>query len=99
MVALYPAPGHGSDVGFFGLLLFSPVFAILAVAVRFSSAGPMIFRQQRVGRMGQLFTIYKFRTMEAQPQPKGLSVTRHGDRRVTAVVVFCAATSWTSFHN
>src|ERR1700722_4226872 len=70
-------------LAFFGLLLFSPVFGILAIAVRFSSSGPIIFRQQRVGRLGQLFTIYKFRTMEAQPQPKGLSVTRHGDRRIT----------------
>jgi lipopolysaccharide/colanic/teichoic acid biosynthesis glycosyltransferase len=69
----------------FGLLLFLPVFGILAIAVRLSSSGPVIFRQQRVGRMGQLFTIYKFRTMEAQPQPKGLSVTRHGDRRITGV--------------
>jgi lipopolysaccharide/colanic/teichoic acid biosynthesis glycosyltransferase len=72
-------------LAFFGLMCFSPVFAVLAVAVRLSSPGPIIFRQQRVGRMGQLFTIYKFRTMEDQPQPKGLSVTRHGDRRVTAV--------------
>ena len=72
-------------LAFFGVLLFSPVFAVLAIAVRLSSPGPIIFRQQRVGRMGELFTIYKFRTMEAQPQPKGLSVTRHGDRRVTSV--------------
>jgi lipopolysaccharide/colanic/teichoic acid biosynthesis glycosyltransferase len=72
-------------LAFFGLIFFSPVFGVLAIAVRLSSPGPVIFRQQRVGRMGQLFTIYKFRTMEDQPQPKGLSVTRHGDRRVTAV--------------
>jgi lipopolysaccharide/colanic/teichoic acid biosynthesis glycosyltransferase len=72
-------------LAFFGVIVFSPVFAVLAVAVRLSSPGPIIFRQQRVGRMGQLFTIYKFRTMEAQLQQKGLSVTRHGDRRVTAI--------------
>lgn len=68
-----------------GLVLFSPVFAVLAIAVRLSSPGPVIFRQQRVGRMGQLFTIYKFRTMEARRHHKGLSVTRHGDRRITTV--------------
>lgn len=66
-----------------GLLFFTPVLCVLAVAVWFSSPGPVIFRQQRVGRMGQLFTIYKFRTMDAWPQQKGLSVTRHGDRRIT----------------
>jgi lipopolysaccharide/colanic/teichoic acid biosynthesis glycosyltransferase len=68
-----------------GLLFFSPLFAALAIAVRFSSPGPVIFRQQRVGRMGQLFTIYKFRTMETQHQHRGLSVTRHGDRRITSL--------------
>jgi lipopolysaccharide/colanic/teichoic acid biosynthesis glycosyltransferase len=77
--------GMDFTLALFGLLLFSPVFGILAIAVRLSSAGPIIFRQQRVGRLGELFTIYKFRTMEAQPQPKGLSVTRHGDRRITQV--------------
>ncbi len=72
-------------LAFGGLVIFSPVFIVLAVAVRFSSPGPVIFRQERVGRLGQLFTIYKFRTMEAWTQQKGLSVTRHGDRRITGV--------------
>lgn len=69
----------------FGLAAFAPMFGILAIAVRLSSPGPVIFRQQRVGRMGELFTIYKFRTMEAWTQQRGLSVTRHGDRRITSV--------------
>ena len=68
-----------------GIVLFVPLLCLLAIAVRLSSTGPVIFRQQRVGRLGQLFTIYKFRTMDALPEHKGLSVTRHGDRRVTRV--------------
>ncbi len=70
-------------LAFVGILFFSPLLCVLAIAVWVSSPGPVIFRQQRVGRMGQLFTIYKFRTMDAWPQQKGLSVTRHGDRRIT----------------
>ena len=45
------------------LVLFAPVLLAIAVAVRSTSAGPAIFRQQRVGRDGQVFTLYKFRSM------------------------------------
>jgi lipopolysaccharide/colanic/teichoic acid biosynthesis glycosyltransferase len=72
------------------LVLFAPILAVIALCVRLTSAGPIIFRQERVGREGELFTIYKFRTMEAGPREagprrKGLSVTRHGDHRITRV--------------
>jgi exopolysaccharide biosynthesis polyprenyl glycosylphosphotransferase len=46
-----------------GLVLFSPVFAFLAVAIRIADGGPALFRQTRVGRDGKVFTVYKFRTM------------------------------------
>src|SRR5690606_34943345 len=45
------------------LILVSPLFLILAIAVRLESPGPAFFRQERVGYRGRHFTVYKFRTM------------------------------------
>jgi exopolysaccharide biosynthesis polyprenyl glycosylphosphotransferase len=55
------------------LLLLLPVLLAVAVAVRRDSSGPAIFRQQRVGRNGRLFTMYKFRTMTTSA-PADMSV-------------------------
>jgi len=46
-----------------GMLLLSPVFAVLALAIKLGDRGPVLFRQTRVGKDGQPFTLYKFRTM------------------------------------
>jgi lipopolysaccharide/colanic/teichoic acid biosynthesis glycosyltransferase len=51
------------------LLLSFPLLAVLALLVKLTSEGPVLFRQQRVGRYGRLFTFYKFRTMRADNDP------------------------------
>ena len=58
----------------FGMLLLSPVFIAIAVAVKLSSPGPVIFSQTRVGRYGRHFKFYKFRSMrqDAEAQKDGL---------------------------
>ena len=70
------------------LLVGLPALGVIALAVRCSSCGPIIFRQQRVGRFGQLFTIYKFRTMVADSERCGPSHTAKDDPRITAVGKF-----------
>jgi len=58
-----------------GLLLLLPLLAALALWVKLDSRGPVLFRQLRVGRGGQLFDILKFRTMHAGPSTAGTSAT------------------------
>ncbi|HEY0760184.1 MAG TPA: sugar transferase [Acidisarcina sp.] len=67
------------------LLLLSPVFVVVGLLVARSSAGPILFVQRRVGRFGQLFPIYKFRTMHCAPQHRGPAVTQCGDVRITPI--------------
>ena len=51
-----------------GLILLSPLFAIIAVLIKWDSAGPVFFRQSRIGRHFLPFFIYKFRTMLSDAQ-------------------------------
>jgi exopolysaccharide biosynthesis polyprenyl glycosylphosphotransferase len=52
------------------LLLLAPVIAVLAIIVKTTSPGPILFRQQRIGRRGRPFLIYKFRTMDVGAEEK-----------------------------
>jgi lipopolysaccharide/colanic/teichoic acid biosynthesis glycosyltransferase len=68
-----------------GLLLGAPLLLAIAIAVRLSSRGPVIYRQERVGRDGVTFRICKFRTMVAGADRAGSLVSGEADPRVTRV--------------
>jgi lipopolysaccharide/colanic/teichoic acid biosynthesis glycosyltransferase len=67
------------------LLLASPLMLAAALAIKLDSPGPVFFRQQRVGRGGQLFRVHKFRTMVANAPERGPALTVGDDARITRV--------------
>ncbi|MCI8464322.1 MAG: undecaprenyl-phosphate glucose phosphotransferase [Lachnospiraceae bacterium] len=80
--------------GLFAVTLFSPIMLIVAVAVKASSRGPVIFSQERVGLHNRPFKMYKFRSMEVQrPSEEKAAWTTKNDPRVTAVGKFIRKTS------
>jgi lipopolysaccharide/colanic/teichoic acid biosynthesis glycosyltransferase len=67
------------------LIALAPVLLAIAVAIKVDSTGPVLFRQERVGRFGKLFRIHKFRTMFVDAERKGPQITVGADARVTRV--------------
>lgn len=69
-------------VSFCGLLFLWPILAVVAVLIWIKMpGGPIIFKQQRVGRNGKLFTMYKFRSMKVAHSGSSISVA--GESRIT----------------
>jgi lipopolysaccharide/colanic/teichoic acid biosynthesis glycosyltransferase len=66
------------------ILAFVPGILVY-LAIRLTSPGPGLFRQERVGYRGGLFTLFKFRTMESAPACQGPGLTRDGDPRITPI--------------
>jgi lipopolysaccharide/colanic/teichoic acid biosynthesis glycosyltransferase len=62
------------------LLVFSPLMLAAAIAIRRENDGPILFRQERVGQNGRLFTMFKFRTMRTNA---GDAWVKPGDERIT----------------
>ncbi|MCC7009140.1 MAG: TIGR03013 family PEP-CTERM/XrtA system glycosyltransferase [Acidobacteria bacterium] len=70
-----------------GLIVGAPVMLLVGVAVKLTSAGPMLYHQQRVGLHGRVFTVHKFRTMcaDAEAATGPVWASKHGDPRVTPI--------------
>ena len=81
-------------LGLILLILFSPILALTALAIRLESKGPVLFRQQRYGYNNQVFEIYKFRSMyhDRPPEESTPQATRD-DPRITKVGGFIRRTS------
>lgn len=71
----------------FGLLLASPLMAVTALAIRFTSKGPVLYHQARVGLHGKIFTVHKFRSMrtDAEAATGAVWASKDGDPRVTPI--------------
>ena len=87
-----------------GLILLSPILLIVAIAIRIDSKGPIIFKQDRVGKDGKIFSMYKFRSMivnaeelkaklETKNEMSGPMFKMKNDPRITKVGRFIRKTS------
>ena len=77
-----------------GLIILSPILLITAIAIKIESKGPVIFKQERIGKNGKVFKIYKFRSMVVGAEKMGTGVySKKGDSRVTKVGKFIRMTS------
>ena len=93
---MYPFIKRGADVvlSLLALICLSPVYLLVALAVKLSSPGPVLFRQKRVGRGGRLFTIYKFRTMRTDtPRDTATHLLQDPSRYITRVGAFLRRSS------
>ena len=68
-----------------GLLLLAPLFGLIALAIWVNDRGPVFFRQERVGRGGRPFRMWKFRTMVVNAEALGAQITVERDPRITAI--------------
>ena len=72
-------------VSFTLLLILSPIFLLLAIAIKIDSKGPVFFRQERITQYGKKFRIFKFRSMVADAPKLGSDITVKNDMRITRV--------------
>lgn len=76
------------------IIVAAPVFLIIALAIKLDSKGPVFFKQKRVGLNGNLFKIYKFRSMTTESNPYAVNPLDKNDSRITRVGWFLRKTSF-----
>lgn len=85
------------DIGasLIGIIVLSPLFIIVALSIKFTSNGPIFFKQKRLGLDGKIFEIIKFRTMivNAEQIGTGLVINSESDNRITSIGSFLRKTS------
>lgn len=79
-------------ISFFSLLILSPLMLILAVFVGVTSKGPILFKQERIGKNGKVFKMLKYRSMIVGAEAQGV-YSDNKDRRVTKIGRFLRKTS------
>jgi polysaccharide biosynthesis protein PslA len=68
----------------FFLILLSPLLLYIAIRVMFSSPGPVIYQQERIGYKGKTFRMYKFRSMVVNAEKEGPALSSENDQRITS---------------
>lgn len=78
-----------------GIIIISPILIIIILLIKLTSKGPVFFKQERLGKDGEIFKIIKFRTMivNAEKIGDGLTVKDNSDNRITKVGKFLRKTS------
>lgn len=71
-----------------GIILLSPIFIVVSIAIKIDSPGNIMFLQKRVGKCGKEFNIYKFRTMVTDAEKLGKQITVGKDNRITKIGAF-----------
>ena len=77
-----------------GLIIVSPILLVVSIAIKLDSKGPVIFKQERIGKDFKTYKMYKFRSMVVNAQNMGTGVySFSGDPRITRVGRFIRKTS------
>lgn len=70
-------------ISFLAFILAFPLMGLIATAIKLSSKGPFLYKQERIGKGGKPFTMYKFRSMEKDAEKDGPALATENDQRIT----------------